>query len=64
MTLALGAAHAPELALGIWADLDQRRSRWREGRRWKPNMKDSERQRQIAQWKKAVTKPSTGSTKY
>ena len=55
-TTALGAAYAAGLAVGFWDDLDQLRSRWREGRRWTPNMGDSERQRQIAQWKKAVTK--------
>ena len=55
-TTALGAAYAAGLAVGFWDDLDQLRSRWREGRRWTPNMEDSERQRQIAQWKKAVTK--------
>ena len=55
-TTALGAAYAAGLAVGFWGDLDQLRSRWREGRRWTPNMEDSERQRQITQWKKAVTK--------
>jgi glycerol kinase len=55
-TTALGAAYAAGLAVGFWGDLDQLRARWREGRRWTPNMEDSERHRQIAQWKKAVTK--------
>jgi glycerol kinase len=55
-TTALGAAYAAGLAVGFWEDLDQLRSRWREGKRWIPNMEDSERQRQIKLWKKAVTK--------
>jgi glycerol kinase len=55
-TTALGAAYAAGLAVGFWEDLDQLRSRWREGKRWTPNMEDSVRQNYIAQWKKAVTK--------
>jgi glycerol kinase len=55
-TTALGAAYAAGLAVGFWEDLDQLRSRWREGKRWTPNMEDSVRQHYIAQWKKAVTK--------
>ena len=55
-TTALGAAYAAGLAVGFWSDLDQLRSRWKEGKRWIPNMDDAERQRQIKLWKKAVTK--------
>jgi glycerol kinase len=55
-TTALGAAYAAGLAVGFWEDLDQLRSRWREGKRWTPNMEDSVRMHYIAQWKKAVTK--------
>jgi glycerol kinase len=55
-TTALGAAYAAGLAVGFWSDLGQLRDRWKEGKRWIPNMEDSERQRQIKQWKKAVTK--------
>ena len=55
-TTALGAAYAAGLAVGFWEDLDQLRSRWNECKRWIPNMDDAERQRQIKQWKKAVTK--------
>ena len=55
-TTALGAAYAAGLAVGFWSDLDQLRDRWKEGKRWIPNMEDSERQYQIKQWKKAVTK--------
>ena len=55
-TTALGAAYAAGLAVGFWADLDQLRSRWKESKRWIPNMTDQERQRQIKLWKKAVTR--------
>jgi glycerol kinase len=55
-TTALGAAYAAGLAVGFWKDLDQLRNRWKEGKRWIPNMDDAERQRQIRLWKKAVTK--------
>ncbi|CAB4638247.1 unannotated protein [freshwater metagenome] len=55
-TTALGAAYAAGLAVGFWSDLGQLRDRWKEGRRWIPNMDDTERQHQIKQWKKAVTK--------
>jgi glycerol kinase len=55
-TTALGAAYAAGLAVGFWKDLDQLRNRWKEGKRWIPNMDDAERQRQIKLWKKAVTK--------
>jgi glycerol kinase len=55
-TTALGAAYAAGLAVGYWQNLDQLRSRWREGKRWLPNMSPEERTLRIAQWKKAVTK--------
>ena len=55
-TTALGAAYVAGLAVGFWSDLDQLRSRWKEGKRWIPNMEDAERQRQIKLWKKAVSK--------
>jgi glycerol kinase len=55
-TTALGASYAAGLAVGYWESLDQLRSRWREGRRWLPNMEDSDRKKRIALWKKAVTR--------
>lgn len=55
-TTALGAAYAAGLAVGYWEDLDQLRTRWREGKRWLPNMAEDERNKRIATWKKAVTK--------
>jgi glycerol kinase len=55
-TTALGAAYAAGLAVGFWSDLDDLRKNWQEDSRWTPNMDDSERDRQLRLWKKAVTK--------
>ncbi len=55
-TTALGASYAAGLAVGYWEGLDQLRSRWREGRRWLPNMADADRKRRVSLWKKAVTR--------
>jgi glycerol kinase len=53
-TTALGAAYAAGLAVGFWSDQDELRERWAEDKRWEPDMDDDERERQYAQWKKAV----------
>jgi glycerol kinase len=53
-TTALGAAFAAGLAVGFWSDQDELRERWSEDRRWEPQMDESEREREYAQWKKAV----------
>ncbi len=55
-TTALGAAYAAGLAVGVWGSLDELRANWQEDSRWTPNMDDSERERQLRNWKKAVTK--------
>ncbi|BDZ47318.1 glycerol kinase GlpK [Naasia aerilata] len=55
-TTALGAAYAAGLATGFWKDLDDLRGNWQEDSRWTPNMEDTERERQLRLWKKAVTK--------
>ncbi len=55
-TTALGAAFAAGLAVGFWADQDELRERWREERRWEPRMDAPRREREYAQWKKAVTR--------
>lgn len=55
-TTALGAAYAAGLATGVWGSLDELRQNWQEGSRWTPNMDDAERDRQLRNWKKAVTK--------
>ncbi len=55
-TTALGAAFAAGLAVGFWADRDELRERWSEDRRWEPQMDEARREREYAQWKKAVTR--------
>ena len=53
-TTALGAAYAAGLAVGFWSDRDELRERWREGARWEPAMDEGVREREYAQWKRAV----------
>jgi glycerol kinase len=53
-TTALGAAFAAGLAVGFWTDLEELRGRWREDRRWQPQMDPAARERRYATWKKAV----------
>lgn len=55
-TTALGAAYAAGLAVGYWDGLDDLRANWQEDRRWEPRMEESERERLIRNWKKAVQK--------
>jgi len=55
-TTALGAAFAAGLAVGFWADEAELRERWALGRRWEPRMDARRREREYAQWKKAVTR--------
>ena len=55
-TTALGAAYAAGLAVGFWADLDELRANWQEDRRWERAIAPAEAERQIRNWKKAVTK--------
>jgi glycerol kinase len=55
-TTALGAAFAAGLAVGFWADEQELRARWALERRWEPQMDERRREREYAQWKKAVTR--------
>ncbi|GAA4160588.1 glycerol kinase GlpK [Gryllotalpicola daejeonensis] len=55
-TTALGAAYAAGLAVGFWSNLDDLRANWQEDKRWEPQLDAGERERQLRQWKKAVTK--------
>ena len=55
-TTALGAAFAAGLAVGFWRDQAELRERWVEDRRWEPQMDGRRREREYAQWKKAVTR--------
>ena len=55
-TTAIGAAYAAGLAVGFWPNTDALRSQWQEGRRWVPLMGADVRERELARWKKAVTR--------
>ncbi|MBG6059278.1 glycerol kinase [Cryobacterium sp. MP_M5] len=55
-TTALGAAYAAGLAVGFWGSLDELRANWQEDSRWTPQMSEEEKNRQLRNWKKAVTK--------
>ena len=55
-TTALGAAFAAGLAVGFWSDQSELREHWQEERRWLPQMAPQQREREYAQWKKAVTR--------
>jgi glycerol kinase len=55
-TTALGAAFAAGLAVGFWRDEAELRERWSEGRRWEPQLDEGVREREYAQWKRAVTR--------
>lgn len=55
-TTALGAAYAAGLAVGFWSGEDEIRANWAEDKRWEPAMDAERRDREFAQWKKAVTR--------
>jgi glycerol kinase len=55
-TTALGAAFAAGLAVGFWSGEGELAERWSEQRRWQPSMQESTREREYAQWKKAVSR--------
>jgi glycerol kinase len=53
-TTALGAAYAAGLGVGFWADLNELRTNWREGKRWTPEWSEERRSTGYAGWRKAV----------
>jgi glycerol kinase len=53
-TTALGAAYAAGLAVGFWADSNELRTNWREGKRWTPEWSEEQRSTAYAGWRKAV----------
>ncbi len=55
-TTALGAAFAAGLAAGFWPDQAELRERWTQDRRWEPALDERLREREYAQWKKAVAR--------
>lgn len=55
-TTALGAAYAAGIAVGFWSGEEDVVANWAEAKRWKPEMEPAERERQLRQWKKAISK--------
>ena len=55
-TTALGAAYAAGIAVGFWDGEQDVIDNWQEDKRWSPSMDADERDRQMRQWKKAVTR--------
>jgi len=55
-TTALGAAYAAGLAVGFWKTEDEIRENWAQDKQWEPQMDDSRRASEYANWKKAVSK--------
>lgn len=55
-TTALGAAFLAGLAVGVWRDLDDVRTAWREDRRFVPTMDAATRDTVIGRYKAAVAK--------
>jgi glycerol kinase len=55
-TTALGAAYAAGLAVGYWAAVEDLRANWAKDHEWRPSMDPALREKEYAQWKKAVTR--------
>ncbi|TDD81218.1 glycerol kinase [Saccharopolyspora karakumensis] len=55
-TTALGAAYAAGLAVGFWESEADIRSNWAKDKQWDPAMTQELREKQYANWQKAVTK--------
>jgi glycerol kinase len=55
-TTALGAAYAAGLAVGYWAEVEDLRENWAKDAEWTPKMDPERREKEYAQWKKAVTR--------
>jgi glycerol kinase len=55
-TTALGAAYAAGLAVGFWKTEDDIRENWAQDKQWEPQMDESRRASEYANWKKAVSK--------
>ncbi|MGW7402899.1 glycerol kinase GlpK [Streptomyces sp. NPDC054833] len=53
-TVSLGAAYAAGLAAGYWSDLEVLRRHWHRAAQWLPDMDPERREREYADWKRAV----------
>ncbi|MGW1680757.1 glycerol kinase GlpK [Saccharopolyspora sp. NPDC002376] len=55
-TTALGAAYAAGLAVGFWTSEEDIRSNWAKDKQWDPQMPSELREKEYANWQKAVSK--------
>lgn len=55
-TTALGAAYAAGLAVGVFKDTSELRSKWQEGMRWKADIQSTLATNGYLMWKKAIEK--------
>jgi glycerol kinase len=55
-TTCLGAAYAAGLATGVWSGLDELKTHWAKDAEWTPRMEESVRDREYANWRRAVEK--------
>jgi glycerol kinase len=53
-TTAFGAAFLAGLAVEMWRSKDEIRQSWKVDKKFVPRMKDEERGRQLAKWRRAV----------
>jgi glycerol kinase len=53
-TVSLGAAYSAGLAVGLWPDVDALRRLWHCASRWSPQWDATSREREYANWKRAV----------
>ncbi|MFD7539611.1 glycerol kinase GlpK [Streptomyces sp. NPDC001571] len=53
-TTCLGAAYAAGLATGVWSGLDELGAHWQGDAQWSPRMAEPVREREYANWHKAV----------
>jgi len=53
-TTALGAAYAAGLATGVWQGQEELREKWREAKRWRPEMLPARRELLRRSWGKAI----------
>lgn len=53
-TTALGAAYLAGLAAGVWQDLDEISSQWRQERCFEPHFSTDQRQLTLTRWRRAV----------
>ncbi|MBL7715619.1 MAG: glycerol kinase GlpK [Bdellovibrionales bacterium] len=59
-TTSLGAVFAAGMGVGIWKNLDEIQSSWKEDRSFEPKMADPEKQKALGRWQKAVQRTMLG----